>query len=165
MNGASGYRLYYQDAPGAKWKYVTQISKGSTTSFVHDGLKTGTAYTYYVRAYRNVDGEKIFGAYSAGKRVTPVPRTVSVKSVKAENGTATITWNKVNGASGYRIYCASSKNGPYKYVAQVGSKTASYTQKDLFGGKAYYYKMRAYRNVDGDFVFGAYSVPSSVTLK
>ncbi len=165
VNGASGYRLYYQDAPGAKWKYVTQISKGSTTSFVHDGLKTGTAYTYYVRAYRNVDGEKIFGAYSAGKRVTPVPRTVSVKSVKAENGTATITWNKVNGASGYRIYCASSKNGPYKYVAQVGSKTASYTQKDLFGGKAYYYKMRAYRNVDGDFVFGAYSVPSSVTLK
>ncbi len=66
MESADGYRLYYQE-PGSAWKYVTQIADGDATSYVHTGRTTGKTYTYYVRGYRNVDGQKAFGSYSAGK--------------------------------------------------------------------------------------------------
>ena len=59
--------------------------------------------------------------------------------------------------SGYRIYRSTKKNSGYKYLKQLSSKTASYTNKKLKSGKTYYYKVRAYSDVFGDRYYGSYS--------
>ncbi|MEE0462743.1 leucine-rich repeat protein [Blautia hydrogenotrophica] len=157
LESADGYRLYYQE-PGSAWKYVTQIADGDATSYVHTGRTTGKTYTYYVRGYRNVDGQKAFGSYSAGKSGKSLPRQAKITKAREGKNQATLSWDKVNGASGYRIYYKNSENGKWHYVTQIGKgSTTSYTHKGIKEGKDYYYTMRAYRTVNGKKVFGAYA--------
>ena len=56
-----------------------------------------------------------------------------------------ISWDKVSGASGYRIYRLSSAKGKYTLIAKTTS--LSYTNKNLATGTTYYYKVLAYQTV------------------
>jgi hypothetical protein len=88
----------------------------------------------------------------------------TAKSSKAKK--ATITWSKVTGADGYEVYQATSKSGKYTKVTTIKKgSTVSYTKSSLKSGKTYYYKVRAYRNVDGKKVYGSYSAVKSVKVK
>lgn len=157
VEGADGYRLYYK-VDNSSWKYVTQVGAG-TTSYTHTGVTTGKTYTYYIRAYQNVNGTKVFGAYSDGKTGKAVPKQVVINSVKKASATSLkINWGRVNGASGYRIYRVDAKTGKWDYVTQINSgSTTSYTEKGLKKNTTYQYRIRAYRTVNGEKVFGAYS--------
>ena len=59
--------------------------------------------------------------------------------------TVKLKWNKVSGADGYYVYQATSKNGTYKKVATVSTNSATLKSKTL--GKTYYYKIKAYNDV------------------
>lgn len=88
----------------------------------------------------------------------------SVKSSKA--GYAKLKWKKVSGANGYEIYYSAEKNGTYKKLKTITkAKTITYTKKKLASGKTYYFKLRAYKTVDGKKVYGKYSVVKSVKVK
>lgn len=88
----------------------------------------------------------------------------SVKSSKA--GYAKLKWKKVSGANGYEIYYSAEKNGTYKKLKTITkAKTNTYTKKKLASGKTYYFKLRAYKTVDGKKVYGKYSVVKSVKVK
>lgn len=79
-----------------------------------------------------------------------------IKSVSAVNATyIKVSWGKVTGATGYRIYRADSKDGTYKQVAKVGAKVTSYTNKNVKENKKYYYKVRAYKKTK----YSKYSTP------
>lgn len=84
---------------------------------------------------------------------------IKTKTASRKTSSIKVSWNKLNGVSGYRIYRSTKKNSGYKYLKQVSSKTTSYTNKKLKSGKTYYYKVRAYSNVFGDRYYGAYSSP------
>ena len=127
VQDAEGYRIYCKE-PGKSWKYVTQVANGETVSYIHTGRITGRNYTYYIRAYRTLDGKKVFGAYSDGKSGKAVPKQVKITKAKAQKGKAVLAWNKVNGASGYRIYYKNSENGKWHYVTPV-----SYTHLHVLG--------------------------------
>ena len=162
VDGADGYRLYYKVGNSA-WKYATQTG---STSYVHTSVTTGQTYTYYVRAYRNVNGTKVYGAYSAGKTGKAVPKKSVITKITAGSKKAALKWNKVNGASGYRIYYKTSENGAWHYVTQIGKgSTTSYTDTGLKSGQTYYYTMRAYRTVNGEKIFGSYSDWKTVKVK
>ena len=166
VRNAEGYRLYYQENPGEPWKYLKQINDGDTTSFVHLKLVTGKNYTYYVRAFHQEDGERFYGAYSSGKTGRSVPRTVQITGVAGKTKSAAITWNRINGASGYRLYYKTSPTGKWSYVTQIGNgAVTSYTHKNLPSGQTVYYMMRAYRTVDGEKIFGRYSEVKSAKVK
>lgn len=167
VTGADGYRLYCQEKAGEAWKYVTQINDGSETSYIHSGVTTGQSCTYYVRAYKNVDGTKVYGAYSDGVSGKAVPKQVVVNSVEKVSDTSLkISWNKVNGASGYRIYRVDEETGEWTYVTQIGSgSTTSYTEKGLKKNTSYQYRIRAYRTVNGEKIFGAYSALAKGSTK
>lgn len=69
-----------------------------------------------------------------------------------------LTWSAVNGASGYRIYRSTSKTGTYKLVKTITSgTTVSYINSSLSCGTTYYYKIRAFREVNGVKYFGSYA--------
>lgn len=71
-----------------------------------------------------------------------------------------LSWNEVAGATSYKVYRATSKNGTYKKIATV--KTNSYTNKSVTTGKNYYYKVVA---VKGDKTQASAVVKAKASLK
>lgn len=62
-----------------------------------------------------------------------------------------LKWSKSSAASGYRIYRADKKDGDYKLIKDItSSSTLSYRDTKRASGKQYYYKLRAYRNIDSN---------------
>lgn len=88
--------------------------------------------------------------------------SVTVNTVKGlkqkavyKTNAITLTWSKVANATGYEIYRATKSNG--KYV-KIGTTTkAPFINKSLKAGTMYYYKVRAYKTVNGVKTYGAYS--------
>jgi fibronectin type 3 domain-containing protein len=65
--GATGYEVYrYSTATGKYTLFKTVI----TTTYANTGLATNKTYSYKVRAYRTVNGVKVFGALTAAKSVS-----------------------------------------------------------------------------------------------
>lgn len=56
-----------------------------------------------------------------------------------------ISWDKVNNASGYYIYRATSKDGKYIKIKTSASSSKYYIDTNRTAGKAYYYKVVAYK--------------------
>ncbi|MGN0448534.1 MAG: fibronectin type III domain-containing protein, partial [Acutalibacteraceae bacterium] len=62
VSGATGYQVYYKSGNGS-WKLYKTTSKPATYNFT--GLKSGTKYTFAVRAYRTVSGTNFTSGYKA----------------------------------------------------------------------------------------------------
>ena len=79
------------------------------------------------------------------------------KVLSSETTSIKIRWNQISKVTGYKIYRSTSKNGTYKYIATVSSKNNTYTNKGLISGTTYYYKIRAYKTVGNENIYGDYS--------
>lgn len=159
IEGATEYEIQRSTKKNSGYK---TIKTTTTTSYVDASVKCGTTYYYRVRAVNKEHNVKSDYSNIISKKVLPNKITISSKKVKSYNSTY-IKWNKVDGASGYRVYRATSKNG--KYERLVTTTALSYTDTWLTSGKTYYYKVRAYRWVNGTKVFGPYSDIFTLTPK
>lgn len=91
--------------------------------------------------------------------------SLSRPKVKLKKGKkyAVIKYNKVKGADGYEIYRSTKKKSGYKKV--VSTKKTTYKNKKLKSKRKYYYKVRAYRKVNGKKIYSAYSTVKAVKVK
>ncbi len=92
------------------------------------------------------------------------PARPVIRKAAAGKKKATLIWKKVKGAAGYQVYRSMRKNGKYICVKK-NLKAAKYTDKKLKKGKTYYYKVRAYKKVNGKTITGAYSAIRKVKVK
>ena len=106
VDGTYGYRLYYKPASGG-WK---RFKDTTATSFTDSGVSPNRTETYTIRCI-DKNGNTISGFNSTGwsKKYTPVAPTIS----KLENTTGgiKISWNKIAGVYGYRLYYKTSSGG------------------------------------------------------
>jgi Lyzozyme M1 (1,4-beta-N-acetylmuramidase) len=153
VSGANGYRVYRATSSRGTYTYLAQTT---STSYKNGSLTTGKTYYYKIRAYKKSGTSKIYGGYSSIKYAKAVPAVpASVKAAASAYDSIAISWNGVAGASGYRIYAATSKSGAYSLIKTTTSK--SYINTKLATGTAYYYKVRAFRTVGSTKVFGTYT--------
>ena len=122
----------------------------------------GKTYYYKVRAYRNVSGKKVYGSYSATEKAKAVLSAPTL-SAGSTSKTAVLEWSKVKGADGYQVYASDSQNGTYTRIKIT--KGTGATDESLLTGKTRYYKVRAYRKVNGKAVYGSFSKIKKVTVK
>ncbi len=163
VSGASGYKVYRATSSNGTYTRVYTATSGSTLSYTNTSLTTGKTYYYKVRAYHLEDGAKVYSSYSSVKSAKPIPATPSgVKAARASSTSIKVSWSSVSGATGYEVYRATSKTGTYTKVTSTTSK--SYTNTGRTKGKTYYYKVRAYRTVNGTKVYGSYSSVVSYKL-
>lgn len=162
--GATGYQL--QRKSGNSYKALATV-KG--TSYTHKSLTAGAGYTYRVRAYRTVGGKNYHSgwAYMTAYTKPATPNLTGLSATKSGHKIKA-TWKKVGGsASGYQIYWAKDKNFK-KVVSKTtvsGQKKTSYTGKNFTKGKRYYVKVRAYKTVNGNKIYGAWSNVRNVKAK
>ena len=85
-----------------------------------------------------------------------------LKASKVSGTSAKITWTPSASATGYYVYRATSENGSYKKVGTV--KEATFTDRNLKAGTAYYYKVVSY---DFGIIFlfkSTMSLPAKITM-
>lgn len=68
-----------------------------------------------------------------------------LKAIRINSSSIKLTWNAVKGASGYQLYRATSSKATYSLLKSTPA--LYYTNTGLTKGKIYYYKVRAYKNV------------------
>ena len=90
----------------------------------------------------------------------------SFKAVNVKTRSAKLTWKKVTGATGYQVYRSRKKSSGFKRIATFKKNTTvRYTNKKCRKGRTYYYKIRAYRTVNGKTVYGKFTTVKSVKIK
>lgn len=164
VNGADGYSIYRCDVGGGTYSYIGTVD-AKTNIYTDPGLSTGTTYYYKVRAFVKVGSDKVFSGYSACATARPVPATPVVKT-QASDGAITVSWVKIYGATGYSVYRSDTADGTYTLVGPISSgSTVSFKDTKVASGETYYYKVRAYRKMGSDMMFGNYSNPVSATAQ
>lgn len=64
VNGADGYCVYRKDSIKGSYVLCKTISSGAVLTYTNTSLKQGNTYYYRVKAYKNVNGKKIYSCYS-----------------------------------------------------------------------------------------------------
>lgn len=150
LDGAEGYYVYYKTS-GGSWKRVAKLDK-KTLNYTFKGLGALKNYYFTVKAYRKDGSEYTYSQYKKDFKVMTKPKTPQVKVKAVTASAATISWNAVSGAEGYRVYYKTAKGG-WKRVKNVSSKTKTYTFRKLSSGQKYYFTVRAYgKNLLSDYL-------------
>ena len=155
VSGADGYRVYRKVKNGT-WKLIGNTSASAVT-YTDGKAQTGMTSYYTVRSYCTVDGKNILGKYYVngikGIARLSAPTLVSAK-INSTSQTK-ITWNTVEGATGYRIY-RKTTSGSWKLIRIMRSSAATSYTDTTAKGKSYRYTVRAYRTVGEENILGSY---------
>ena len=132
VTGAYGYRLYRKTSSG--WK---RIKDTTATTYTDSAVKSGRTETYTIRCIDR-NGKTVSGFYSKGwsKKYTPVAPTIS--KLDNTSGGIKLSWNKVTGAYGYRLYRKTSSGWK-----RIKDTTATiYTDSAVKSGRTETYTIR-----------------------
>ena len=167
VSGASGYQIYRATTnKSSAFKRVSTVSS-KYRSVQCKGLLTGKTYYWKVRAYKKVGSKTIYSPYSkviSKKTTLSSPQITKIEKVSSSK--MRVRWNGVSGASGYQIYRATvNKSSSYKLVYTASSKSRSLLNSNLKKGRTYYWKIRAYKVVDGKKVYSNYSKVKTGKIK
>lgn len=104
-------------------------------------------------------GDKYSGSTKIYFNIIPGKPTVTVE----ENvDSIKLTWSKVNGANGYRVYSYNPETKKYTTLKTLTGTT--YTIKNLTSGTDYVYTVRSYGNLNGEKVWGNHSFVYTATV-
>ena len=83
-------------------------------------------------------------------------------TLTAQSKAIKVAWNKMEGVTHYEVYRSTSKEG--KYTKLTTTTSTSYTSKSLTKGKAYYFKVKGYKQYkSGDTIkYNVYTPDSDV---
>lgn len=155
LPGMETYRLYRKASGQSSWSILKDVSG---TSYMDTTAQSGKRYSYMVKAYKKTSAGTVWSDYdSTGLSVlylaTPEPATLSI----ASNGMK-ITWNKVTGATGYRVYRI-NENGELQRLKDIATNTC--TDTTVKPGDSVTYTVRAYRKENGVTYWGSYNKTGS----
>ena len=99
VTGVYGYRLYYKPASGG-WK---RFKDTTATSFTDSGVVPNKTETYTIRCI-DKNGNTISGFNSNGWSIKYVPVAPTISKLENTTGGIKLSWNKIAGVYGYRVY-------------------------------------------------------------
>ncbi len=161
---AAGYQISRATDINGKYEVLTNVTGNSTVTFTDKKITLGQTYYYRVRSYRKSKTKAKYSSWSAaagGQPKLAATQLAGVSGVKSKS--VTLKWQKVSEAGGYKLYRKTGKSGKYKAVRSFsGANATSVTDSGLKAKTTYYYKMRAYKKVNGKVRYSAYSGEWSV---
>ena len=106
--------------------------------------------------------------YQAGPNSTSKMKAAKVnwKKAKSKKRKVMLKWKKVSLADGYEVYRSNKKKSGYTlYKNLSGNGSVSLTDTSVSSKKKYYYKIRAYKDINGNRVYSKYSAVKSFKIK
>lgn len=114
-----------------KGKKVTTKTAGKYSSSVSFDKMKDKVYSVKARSFMTWNGQKY---YSDWAQIYCLNQA-RIKSAKVKGSTLKLSWGKVDGATGYRIYVSTKKGSGFKKAATVGKNKTSFTLKKFRGKK------------------------------
>ena len=152
VKGAEGYVLYaYCDGK----YYEIDLSK---TKYEHIDVHNGEKWTYYLKAYKTVNGERFFSDSTKSITVTVGETLNAVMDLIATAGNRQIdlSWSKVKGAEGYIVYLYDEDTMEFEPLT-ITSKL-KYSHTGLKNGQPYTYMVAPFKTINGERHLGDYSM-------
>ena len=140
---AETYFIMRRNKEAGCWEYVANVT---TNYYKVEGLIKGTEYEYGI-----VGGRTLWG-YAYSLSYIPATVTFTTDSTEVTNVTATIKgstvvlkWNKITGATKYKVYRLSSDSDyEWKLVKTISKgTTVTFTDKNVETGESYMYRVYA----------------------
>ena len=165
VNGAYGYRLYYRPASGG-WK---RFKDTTATSFTDSSVVPNKTETYTIRCI-DKNGNTISGFNSNGWTIKYVPVAPTISKLENTSGGIKLTWNKIAGVYGYRLYYRPASGGWKRFKDTTAT---TYTDTAVKSGRTETYTIRCI-DKNGNTVSGynskgwskkyVYNPPKSIKL-
>ncbi|MDY4693972.1 MAG: leucine-rich repeat domain-containing protein [Blautia sp.] len=137
--------------------------------FTDTSVTAGTTYTYRLTASvqiqdRNKKNQTWSNNVTVTARAAASQPSISVASSKKR--TATVTWKAVSGANAYEVYYGTSnKSVKTAVTGKNGTTKLSVNRTKLKSGKTYYFRVRAFKLVNGKKIYTSYSSVKGVKVK
>ena len=113
-------------------------------------------YKYKVRAVTGNEFESAYGPFSEEISVHILGKIESFTVVGKDTNCAFLSWDRVEGCTGYQVFRTVAGSGEYTWVKNA--TTAQVANYSLTPNTTYYYKVRAYIDLpDGSRAYGQYS--------
>lgn len=156
--GADGYTVYYKKASASKYTKLTTTKKLYCTK---KNLADGTKYNFKVVPYFEQSDDRIESINSKTTSVYTLKKVTGLKVSKSSSGKVKVSWKDISGESGYQIS---------KSLIKTKKKAVTKTSKASVKLKAtkkknYYYRVRAYKKINGKVIYGPWSDPVKYKLK
>lgn len=155
-DGANGYKIYRKLPSDKNYKELITLY-GQTDKYTDQTVTCGTTYQYIIKSFRYENGKTYTSGNNSAVSCKAVPPVVKVKVASTGYNSLNVSWEKVNGATGYRIYFKkdNAKNWTTLATFENGSLTSCEHRK-LTTGVNYTYTVRAYykdgsKTIWGDF--------------
>ena len=155
------YKVEYKKS-GGSWQVLAGGTSGS--SIKKANLTDGAGYYFRVTPYVKVNGKTYSGTSKASSIVYTLKKLNTPSVKKSSKQYVKISWKNISGESGYQIARSSYKTKKFSVVKTVSYKYSSCKLK-ASANKTYYYKIRAYKTVNGDKIFGPWSSVRAYKLK
>ena len=161
VSGASGYFVYVKRSISSSWtKYARTTGLSFNIPNRYDG------YKYYVRIvpYKLINGIRYEGTEKTSGYIYTLKKLNTPTVTKYSSNYVRVKWNNISGESGYQI-ARKAYGSKYYYIVKTVSYKYSSTTLKTTKGKTYYYKVRAYKIVDGKKIYGPWSYVKSYKLR
>ena len=145
VDGAYGYRLYYRPASGG-WK---RFKDTTATSFTDSGVTANKTETYTIRCI-DKNGNTISGFNSNGWSIKYVPVAPTISKLENTSGGIKLTWNKIAGVYGYRLYYKPASGGWKRFKDTTAT---SFTDSGVSPNRTETYTIRCL-DKDGNTISG-----------
>lgn len=150
--GASGYYVYCKKSTDKEYTYLTRTT---TTSYTKKNLTDGVKYYFKVVPYYK-DGDDRYASRSYKTVSIYTLKKISTPKLSKSGTRVKVSWTNINGETGYQISKSTKKSGT-NIVSTYKTTKGTYKKIKASKGKKYYYKVRAYKVVDGKKVYGPWS--------
>ena len=152
IKSADGYRVY--KVVDGKLEKITDTKK---TTYKISGLTASTSYKFAVRHYTLKNSTKKL-AKSYGTVTTKTKSLAKFETFTAtpQNNKITFKWNKISGASGYKLYVKNAE-GKWEAIKTLSASVTSYTAALDGRFSKYTFGIRAYAKTGKSTVWNSYA--------
>lgn len=162
VKGASGYYVYCRKSTGSSWNLV---GKSTTSSIKKADFADGAKYYFRVYPYQKINGTTYMDSSSRTSDGLYTLKKLSAPSIKkSSKNYVKLSWSNIPGETGYQIARSKYRTKSFAVVKTVSSKYKSAVIKTT-RNKTYYYRIRAYKTVNGTKIYGPWSSVRSYKLK
>ena len=160
IENVDGYNLYYKEDGKAYSKPIRLVKNNYTKS----NLLKGKKYYFKIVPYIMINNKIVESSFPKTTRIDTLKKMNTPILTKYNRHTVKVKWSKMNGASGYQIAKSTSKTKGYS-ISKTISSAYSNAKIKVLRNKTYYYKIRAYKIVDGKKIYAPWSNMKAYKLK
>ena len=161
VTNASGYRIQYKKSSASSWTTYSPDPSKNTTSVTITGLAGATSYDFRVMALGDGENGDYVNSEYCDKKSAVAQEKLPAPSISVTPGVyqATVSWNAIAHASGYKVeYKKSSVSNWSTHSPNPSSSATSVTIPGLTGATSYDFRVTAL----GDGIYYVNSDPSAV---